>query len=70
MSSYQSGGGRSQELQKFSHSIGTNIQKISQNGKNNVTNYFYLMFYLIDVILRYINLLVEIPLKIRGRNML
>ncbi|XP_063609704.1 syntaxin-7-like [Penaeus indicus] len=34
MSSYQSGGGRSQELQKFSHSIGTNIQKISQNVKS------------------------------------
>ncbi|XP_071545876.1 syntaxin-7-like isoform X2 [Panulirus ornatus] len=34
MSSYQSGGIRNGDLQKYSHSIGSNIQKISQNVKS------------------------------------
>ena len=33
-SSYQSGGDSGSKLQKFSYNIGSNIQKISQNGKN------------------------------------
>lgn len=47
MSSYQSGGGHSQELQKYSHSIGTNIQKISQNGKGQGLT-FLIIFVIAD----------------------